>query len=69
MTDYLWIVAQPRNGSAEAIANMNTRLLAFDPNTPARHDAECRRIARSLAQSERPSFAEMVRSGMEPPNP
>lgn len=66
MNDNLWTVVKPRNGDAQAVAEMNTKLLAFAPDTPARHDPECRKIARSLMESERPSFAEMVRTGMEP---
>ena len=65
MSDQLWSVVQPLNGESEAVNLMNTRLLAFDPNSPARYDPECRRIARTLMVEERPSFAEMVRSGMQ----
>ena len=65
--DYLWTVVAPRNGEADSIERMNRKLLAYTPNTPARHDAGLRREAMRVMEDEMPSFAEMVRQGCKPP--
>lgn len=63
--DYLWTVAHPRNSSQEQIDRMNDALIAFDPNRKFGEE-ESRDAVKSFLNRERPSFAQLVQSGMEP---
>lgn len=52
VNDYLWPVIEPRNGSTDAVSEMNAKWLAYAPDSPARQDHELFQYAKRIVFDE-----------------